>query len=102
MAYATVADVAARWGKDPAGFDTATTALINARLEDAERMIKRRFAAEVPPRDLDAEVTALVLDPEDVKQVEADAVLRLAKNPDGYQSETAGNYTYMFAPRGRF
>ena len=31
----------------------------------------------------------------DVIQIEADAVLRLVRNPDGYLSETDGNYTYM-------
>ncbi len=29
-------------------------------------------------------------------QVEADAVLRIARNPNGYLSETDGNYSYMF------
>jgi hypothetical protein len=52
-------------------------------------MIKRRIP------DLDAKVTAATLDVEDVKQVEADMVLRLVRNPEGYLSETDGNYTYM-------
>lgn len=97
MAYATVADVASRWGKDPASFDAPTTALIDARLADVERLIKRRLAAAVPTRDLDAEITDSTLDVDDVVQVEADAVIRLARNPDGYQSETDGSYTYMLS-----
>lgn len=95
MTYAAAADVASRWGKDLASFDTATTALIEARLADVERLIRRRLAAAVPTRDLDAEITDSVLDVDDVIQVEADAVIRLARNPDGYQSESDGSYTYM-------
>jgi hypothetical protein len=52
-------------------------------------MIRRR----VPT--LDALVDAGTVDPDDVVQVESDAVLRLVRNPDGYLSESDGNYTYM-------
>ncbi|MGZ6053971.1 MAG: Gp19/Gp15/Gp42 family protein [Isosphaeraceae bacterium] len=92
--YATADDVAARWGKSTDDMDAEIIALINVRLGDAERMIRRRFKRL--KRDLDADVTSGVLDPEDVKQVEADAVLRLARNPEGYFSETDGTYTYQF------
>ena len=34
------------------------------------------------------------LDVEDGKQVEAEAVLRLVRNPEGFASETDGDYTY--------
>ncbi len=89
MAYADASDVAVRWGKALAGLDTETVALIEARLGDAERMIKRRIT------DLDAQVTATTIDVEDLKQVEAEMVLRLVRNPDGYLSESDGSYTYM-------
>lgn len=85
MAYATVEDVTARWGRTPTDEETD---LINVRLYDVERMIKRKIP------DLGTRAT----DPdyrEDLIQVEADAVLRLVRNPDGYLSETDGNYTYM-------
>jgi hypothetical protein len=89
MAYAEASDVAVRWGKAIESLEEPTVALIETRLGDAERMIKRRIP------DLDAKIDADTLDVEDVKQVEADMVLRLVRNPDGYLSETDGNYTYM-------
>lgn len=89
MAHAVAADVAVRWGKAIDTLEAETVALIETRLGDAERMIKRRIP------DLDAKITAATLDVEDVKQVEADMVLRLVRNPEGYLSETDGNYTYM-------
>jgi len=87
MAYATPSDVEARWGRAPTPEELV---VIDVRLEDVERMILRR----VPT--LDALVAAGTIDSDDVIQVEADAVLRLVRNPEGYQSETDGNYTYMF------
>lgn len=87
-AYADVADVAARWGKDPDTLDTALTTLINTRLADAERMIKRRIT------DLDTKVSDEDFLAE-LKRVESEAVLRLARNPEGYLSEGDGNYQYM-------
>jgi hypothetical protein len=35
---------------------------------------------------------------QDLVQVEAEAVLALAKNPEGFISETDGSYTYEVAP----
>ena len=51
--------------------------------------------------DLDDQVDAFAngdpgIDVNDVKQVESDAVLRLARNPEGYLSESDGSYTYQF------
>lgn len=88
-AYATAGDVAARWGKAVADLDSEIVALIEVRLGDVERLIKRRI------KDLDAQIVSGKIDVEDVKQVESDAVLRLARNPEGYMSESDGNYTYM-------
>jgi Gp19/Gp15/Gp42-like protein len=91
MAIATVDDVTARWGQTA---DTAMTALIEKRLGDVERMIERRFKAE----NLDtiaAQITAGDIDAEDVEQVEAEAVLRLVRNPEGFLSENDGSYGYQ-------
>lgn len=86
MAYAEATDVTDRLGKDA---DDALTTLINTRLDDVERLIKKRIP------DLDSKVTdADFL--ADLVQVESDAVLRLARNPEGFFSETDGNYTYQF------
>lgn len=88
MTYATATDVTDRLGK-PADADLTT--LITTRLADAERMIKR----SIP--DLADKVTAGGADYlADVVQVESEAVLRLARNPEGYLSETDGSYTYQF------
>lgn len=88
MTYATAEDVAARLGRE---LSTEETALVAVRLADVERMILRR----VP--DLAEKITAEDVDEADVVQVEADAVVRLVRNPEGYLSETDGNYTYMFS-----
>ena len=82
MSYASASDVQARLGRE---LTEEETDLIDVRLDDVERMIKRRIP------DLDDQITAGDLDVEDVKQVEADAVLRLVSNPEGYFSETDGN-----------
>jgi hypothetical protein len=86
MAYATAEDVAVRWAHE---LTCEEAALVNTRLEDVERMIRRRIP------DLDDLVASGDILVDDVVQVESDAVLRLARNPEGYYSETDGNYTYM-------
>ena len=88
MAYACAADVAVRWGRT---LSCEESQLIGVRLNDVERLIRRRLP------DLDERISSSLLDVEDVKQVEADAVLRLARNPEGYVSETDGNYTYQLS-----
>lgn len=90
MAYATHEDVQARYEQD---LDPRLEAIVDVRLGDAERLIRHRI------KDLDdrialdpAELT--YLDVEIVKQVEADMILRLIRNPDGYSQESDGNYSY--------
>lgn len=90
VTYATVTDVANRLGRTPSD-DLAT--LIQTRLGDAERLIRRRFKGA--GLNLDTQISSGLLDVQDVVQVESDAVLRLARNPDGYNSETDGTYTYQ-------
>jgi Phage protein Gp19/Gp15/Gp42 len=86
MAYAVATDVTKRWTRTPT---TAELDLIGVRLEDVERMIRRTIP------DLDDLILDGDIDEADVVQVEADAVLRLVRNPEGYLSESDGNYTYM-------
>jgi hypothetical protein len=88
VAHAAASDVQARLGRE---LTEEETDLIDVRLDDVERMIKRRIP------DLDDQITAGDLDVEDVRQVESDAVLRLVRNPEGYFSETDGNYSYQFS-----
>lgn len=86
MAYANASDVTSRWARTPTEEETK---LIAVRLEDVERLIRRR----VP--DLDDKVNDEEILEDDVIQVEAEAVLRLVRNPEGFMSESDGNYTYM-------
>lgn len=88
MAYATPDDVAIRWGRELTAEESAS---ITVRLEDSERMIRRRIP------DLDDQIAAGTINVEDVVQVESDCVLRLARNPEGYVSETDGDYTYKLS-----
>jgi|LakMenEpi03Aug12_release.lakeMendotaPanAssembly.Ray.scaffolds.fasta_scaffold350028_3 hypothetical protein len=88
MAYASVCDVAVRWSRE---LSDEEKALVGVRLEDVERLIRRRIP------DLDEQIDLGKVDVEDLVQVEADAVLRLARNPEGYISETDGNYTYQLS-----
>lgn len=88
MTYATANDVAVRWARTPT---VEEAALIDVRLADVERIIRKRIP------DLDTLIAAGTIDVADVVQVESDVVLRLIRNPDGFVSETDGNYTYQFS-----
>lgn len=85
MAYATAADVEARLGRT---LDSSESQIVNARLADAELIIKSRIP------DLSTKITDGVITTEEVVMVEADMVLRLIRNPEGYSQETDGNYSY--------
>lgn len=88
MTYAVPTDVANRLGRE---LTAEEIALVSTRLEDAERLILRKIP------DLADKITAGAVDVEDVKQVEAEAVLRLVRNPEGYYSEQDGTYGYTFS-----
>ncbi|ASZ75360.1 head-to-tail adaptor [Mycobacterium phage JoshKayV] len=88
MAYATANDVVVLWAKEP---EPEVMALISRRLEQVERMIKRRIP------NLDLKVTTDATFKADLIDIESDAVLRLVRNPEGYISETDGAYTYQLA-----
>ncbi len=86
MAYASAADVITLWAKEP---EAEVIVLIERRLEQVERMIRRRVI------DLDYRVTDSSIFEADLIDIEADSVLRLVRNPEGYISETDGGYTYQ-------
>ena len=86
MAYATAQDVVTLWAKEP---EPEVMMLIERRLEQIERMIRRRIPT------LDTLVAASPTFAADLIDIEADAVLRLVRNPEGYLSETDGTYTYQ-------
>jgi hypothetical protein len=86
VAYATANDVVTLWAKEP---EPEVMALIERRLAQVERMIKRRIP------DLDLKVAASATFQADLIDIESDAVLRLVRNPEGYISETDGAYTYQ-------
>ena len=86
MAYASANDVVTLWAKEP---EPEVMSLIERRLEQVERMIKRRIP------DLETRVGASATFLDDLIDIEADVVLRLVRNPEGYMSETDGSYTYM-------
>ncbi|GAB7068856.1 hypothetical protein H7J06_05495 [Mycobacterium hodleri] len=87
MAYATAADVQTVSGRV---LTTEETALVERRLAQVERMLIRRIP------DLDAKIAAEEIDAADVIDTEAEAVLRLVRNPEGYASESDGQYSYRF------
>jgi len=88
MAYATVPDVQSRLERE---LEPDEATLVEARLGDAERLI----LARIP--DLDQKIIDGQIDIDAVKQVEADAVIRLVRNPAGYVQESDGSYTYMLS-----
>ncbi|QFG12953.1 head-to-tail adaptor [Mycobacterium phage Paphu] len=85
MAYAEPSDVVARLGR-PLTDDEETQ--VETFLEDAEIEIRSR----IPDLDDKAEDEDYL---KRVIKVEASAVTRLIRNPDGYIGETDGNYSYQ-------
>lgn len=88
MAYATLEDVQARYHLP---IEESLHALVLARLEDAEDKIRARIPA------LDDLVLQGRVSEATVIRVTSEAVIRLVRNPDGYVSETDGNYTYQLS-----
>ena len=74
MAYATVDDVTELWAREP---EPEVVALIGRRFAQVERMILRRIP------DLATRIEAGDPDLADVADIEAEAVLRVARNPRG-------------------
>jgi len=90
LAYAIATDVEDRFIR---ALDADETRVVNTRLGDAERLIKSRIT------DLDAQITAGTIDQETVVMVEAEMILRLIRNPDGYTQEQDGSYGYSISSR---
>ncbi|MFA5707383.1 Gp19/Gp15/Gp42 family protein [Mycolicibacterium sp.] len=87
MPYATAADVQTLLARE---LTSEETAQVERRLAQVERMILRRIP------DLAGQTAAGQIDPADVVDIEAEAVLRLVRNPEGYASESDGTYSYQF------
>lgn len=88
MTYAKAVDVQAIYGKT---LTTEETALVERRLEQIERKILRRIP------DLEDQITAGTIDQDDVVDIEAEAVLRVIRNPEGLFSEQDGSYGYQLS-----
>lgn len=86
MAYADVDDVAVRLGR--AVSDAAEEEQIEAWLDEAEQIIAGRI------RDLAARIADGRITVATVALVEARAVVRKVKNPDGKQNERIDDYSY--------
>ena len=86
MAYASIADVEARLGRQ---LTPEEETVVTVRLNDVETMIRARIP------NLDELIADGDLDVDIVIMVEAEAVLRLIRNPEGYMSEVDGNYSYQ-------
>lgn len=66
------------------------------KIDEAVRLLLRKVpnvAARMAAYD---ETTGAGLDPEFVKDKVVGAVIRVLRNPDGYESETEGQYGYKF------
>lgn len=88
MALASASDVQAGSGRM---LTTEETALVERRLAQVERMPLRRIP------DLFEQIDSEEIDQADVIDIEAEAVLRVVRNPDGLASETDGNYGYQLS-----
>ncbi len=93
MTYASVTDVSKRLGR-PITVSTEVDQ-VEAWLEDIESLI----LARIP--NLATHITEGWPTTETVAMIEANAVIRKVKNPDGYTSETIDDYTYRFNDSAR-
>lgn len=88
MSYATVEDVQRRFVRD---LEDQEEIVVAARLDDVENIILSRIP------DLEEKVASGKIRESVVVMIEAEAVLRLIRNPDGYSQETDGNYSYSIS-----
>lgn len=88
MTWTTFEDVAKRYEKP---LDADLVPWVTQVIEDAER----RLVSKRP--NLRSNVEAGKVDEADVRVAVVNAVLRVIRNPEGYQSETEGNYVYTIA-----
>lgn len=88
MSLAAPQDVASRLGRELTPEETTQVATL---LADAELLIRARI------KNLDELITTGQLLSEVVVMVEANSVMRVIRNPEGFKSEVDGNYSYEFA-----
>lgn len=88
MAIATVDDVEARLDRDLTDDERE---LATTLLEDVEAMIRRRVRNLLKRAAADPSYRQIVV------MVEANAVLRVIRNPEGYRQEAEGNYSYSLS-----
>lgn len=93
MTYANIDDVSTRLGRPITSAEEI--AQVNAWLSDTESIILSRIP------DLDAHVAAGKPTAETVAMVEANAVIRKIKNPDGKVSEGVDDYNYRLNENAR-
>lgn len=86
MTYALVSDVSTRLGRPIS--DANEVAQVTAWLEDVETLIRARIP------DLDGRVADGTPTAPTVVMVEANAVVRKVRNPDGKQNERIDDYSY--------
>ena len=90
MAYASPADVADRLGRPLTEAEQTQAPVL---LEDAEILIRARIP------DLDDRIADGLLSEAVVVMVEANAVMRVLRNPEGYRQEQDGDYMYSVDPQ---
>lgn len=90
MAYADASDIEQRLGRV---LDESEQQIVETRLDDAEELIFFRIP-DLAQKIADGKIRERL-----VVMVEAEAVMRLIKNPEGFTSETDGNYTYQISAR---
>jgi len=86
MSYATITDVSTRLGRPIS--DSLEVAQVTAWIGDIEALILARIPT------LAGLITAGSLATETVTMVEANAVIRKIRNPDGKQNEKIDDYSY--------
>lgn len=83
--YATVEDVR---GASDRPIPDSRVPYVQGRLDAAHRLLRSKAPG------LDARVDSGLLDPDLVKDVIVEMVLRVLRNPSGFRSETDGDYSY--------
>lgn len=93
MTYASITDVSTRLGRPIV--DDAEVAQVTAWLEDVEALILARFPT------LEAAVALGRPSAATVAMIEANAVIRKIKNPDGKVAEGIDDYNYRYNEQSR-
>lgn len=73
--------------------DSSNSAFYQMKVDEAVRLLLRKCPG------LQDKLDKELLDPEFVKDVVAKAVLRVVRNPEGFTSESEGNYSYSLGNR---